>query len=198
MSTREKKRREENDVDTGEVAHDETAADVAEEQAEEAPVEESPPQLTLEEEVLQLRDKWLRAKAESDNVRKMAAQDVADARRYGAAPTLLGLLGVLDNLQRALTDSPEDSDETFLTGLRLTEQQFLGVLKSHGVTPVLAEPGEPLDPMLHRALIEQPSDDVKPGCILLVAVVGYMLHDRLLREAQVVVARANDEPSAED
>jgi molecular chaperone GrpE len=195
MSTREKKRGDKHDPD--EAVHDEPVAETSESQVEDAPAKEAPEPLTLEEEVLLLRDKWLRAKAESDNVRKMAAQDVADARRYGASATLLGLLDVLDNLQRALAAPPEESDETFLTGLRLIEQQFTGVLEAHGVTPVKAEKGMPLDPMLHRALLEQPSDEVEPGRILVVAVSGYKLHDRLLREAQVVVARAPDEPSDE-
>jgi len=196
MSTREKNRDEQNDSD--EAVHDEPIAEGPGSRVQDAPAKEAPEPLTLEDEVLQLRDKWLRAKAESDNVRKIAAQDVADARRYGASGALLGLLDVLDNLQRALIAPPADSDETFLTGLRLIEQQFVGVLEAHGVTPVKAEKGMPLDPMLHRALLEQPSDEIEPGCILVVAVGGYKLHDRLLREAQVVVARAPDEPAAQD
>jgi molecular chaperone GrpE len=198
MSTREKKKKKRGDKnDSDETVHDAPILDGPGSGAEDAPAKEAPEPLTLEEEVLQLRDKWLRAKAESDNVRKMAAQDVADSRRYGASGTLLGLLDVLDNLQRALAAPPEGVEETFLTGLRLIEQQFVGVLEAHGVTPVKVEKGMPLDPMLHRALLEQPSDEVEPGRILVVAVGGYKLHDRLLREAQVVVARAPDEPTDE-
>jgi molecular chaperone GrpE len=103
---------------------------------------------------------------------------------------ILGLLSVLDNLQRALAAPPESLDPDYLAGLQLIERQFLDVLATHGVTPVPAERGTPLDPALHRALMEQDSDEVAPGCILVVAVTGYRLHDRLLREAQVVVARA--------
>lgn len=199
MSTEQKKhaKRDETDV-VDEAGQDEEVMAEPEAQAAEAPSEEQPTPLTQEEEIRQLHDRWLRAKAEADNVRKSAIDELAEARRYGAATTLLGLLDVLDNLQRALAAPPEGSDEQYLTGLRLIEQQFLGVLETHGVRPVPAAKGMPLDPTMHRALLEQPSDEVPAGRILVVAVIGYKLHDRLLREAQVVVARAPDEPTAKD
>jgi molecular chaperone GrpE len=143
---------------------------------------------TPEQQVAELQDKWLRARAEIENVRRAARQDVDQARRYGAAPALLALVAVLDNLQRALAQAPPGTDEDFLRGLRLTEQQFLTALESNGVTPVPAAPGQPFDANLHRALLTQPSSEVPPGSILHVALPGYRLHDRLLREAHVVVA----------
>jgi len=142
------------------------------------------------QQLAEMQDKWLRARADVENVRRTLRQDVDSARRYGAAPALTGLLEVLDNLQRALASPPPGLDPTFLHGLQLIEQQFLGVLSGHGVTTVPAARGQPLDPNLHRALMEQPSDEVAPGTILQVAAPGYRLHDRLLREAQVIVARA--------
>jgi len=151
-----------------------------------APAMAPPP--TPEQQVAELQDKWLRARAELENVRRAARQDVDQARRYGAAPALLALVAVLDNLQRALQQAPPGTDEDFLRGLRLTEQQFLTALENNGVTPVPAAPGQPFDPNLHRALLSQPSREVPPGAILHVALPGYKLHDRLLREAQVVVA----------
>jgi molecular chaperone GrpE len=138
------------------------------------------------------QDKWLRARAEIENVRRTLRQDVDNARRYGAAPVLTGLIEVLDNLQRAIASPPPDLDPTFLHGLQLIEQQFLGVLAAHGVSPVPAARGQPPDPNLHRTLMEQPSDEAPAGTILHVAAPGYRLHDRLLREAQVIVARAPD------
>jgi len=142
------------------------------------------------QQVAELQDKWLRARADIENVRRSMRLDVDSARRYGAAPVLTGLLEVLDNLQRALAAPPAGIDPTFLHGLQLIEQQFLAVLAAHGVTPVPAARGQMLDPNSHRALMEQPSDEVAPGAILQVAAPGYRLHDRLLREAQVIVARA--------
>jgi molecular chaperone GrpE len=136
-----------------------------------------------------LHDKWLRAVAEGKNIRKRAAADVAEARTYGGMAVINSLLPALDNLQRALTTPPEGLDEAFLEGLRLIEQQWVGVLTAHGVVPIPAEPGSPLDPTVHRALLEQPSDQ-EPGTIVAEIVRGYRLHDRLLRESQVVVAAA--------
>jgi molecular chaperone GrpE len=143
----------------------------------------------------ELTDKWLRARADLENVRRTSRLDADEARRYGAAPALAGLLEVLDNLQRALATAPEGLDEDFAQGVALIEDQFRRVLAAHGVSPVPAETGMPFDPGMHRALIEQPSSDVPPGSILVVAVPGYKLHDRLLREAQVIVARAPAPPA---
>ncbi len=141
-----------------------------------------------EEQLADLRDRWLRARAELENVRRAARLDVDQSRRFGAAPALLALIGVLDNLQRALGAAPPGLDEGFQNGLKLIERQFLDALAAQGVTEVPAA-GTTFDPKLHRALMEQPSEDASPGTILHVAVPGYRLHDRLLREAQVVVAR---------
>ena len=146
-----------------------------------------------ESQVAELKDKWLRTLAEMDNVRRAARIECEQARRYGATPLLLGLLGVLDNLQRALAAPPAGIDPDWLAGLRLIERQFTDALAADGVVPVPAEKGQRFDPTVHRAIMEQESDEVDPGTILALAVPGYRLHDRLLREAQVVVARAPEE-----
>jgi molecular chaperone GrpE len=144
----------------------------------------------VESQVAELKDKWLRTLAEMDNVRRAARIECEQARRYGATPLLQGLLSVLDNLQRALAAPPAGIDPEWLAGLRLIERQFTDTLAANGVVPVPAETGQRFDPTMHRAIMEQESDEVDPGSILAVAVPGYRLHDRLLREAQVVVARA--------
>jgi len=143
-----------------------------------------------ESQVAELKDRWLRALAEMDNVRRAARIECEQARRYGATPLLQGLLGVLDNLQRALAAPPAGIDPDWLAGLRLIERQLMDTLAANDVLPVPAEKGQRFDPTVHRAIMEQESDEVDPGTILAVAVPGYRLHDRLLREAQVVVARA--------
>jgi len=146
----------------------------------------------------EFEDRWLRAKAELENSRKRQRQELDEARRFGAVPLLASLLNVLDTLQRAIDEASKSADESdpLIQGLRLTEQQFLMALADHGVTPLETEVGTPLDPALHRALLEQPSADQPPGTILSVFQQGYLLHDRLLREAQVVVARAADAAAA--
>ncbi len=143
----------------------------------------------------ELNDRWLRARAELENMRRAARQEVESARRYGAAPALAALVSVLDNLQRALESPPPGAPQDFLQGLRFIQEQFAAVLAEQGVTPVPAEPGQALDPRCHQALLEEPSDGQPPGSILRVAVPGYRLHDRLLRPAQVIVARAPAPPA---
>jgi molecular chaperone GrpE len=138
----------------------------------------------------ELKDKWLRALAELENVRRASRIESEQVRRYGAAPLLAALLGVLDNLQRALAAPPAGIDADYLAGLQLIERQFTDALTAHGVLPIPAQKGQRFDPTVHRALMEQESDEVEPGSILTLVVPGYRLHDRLLREAQVVVARA--------
>jgi molecular chaperone GrpE len=150
------------------------------------PTPDAPP---LEAQVAELTDRWLRARAEIENVRRAARQETDAARRYGAAPAFSSLLAVVDNLQRALAAPPAGVPEDFLQGLRYTEQQLLAVLEEHGVSRVPAEFGQPLDPRVHQALMEEDSADVPSGAILRVALPGYRLHDRLLRPAQVIVSR---------
>ena len=101
-------------------------------------------------------------------------------------------------LQVPVPTTEEERDQyvaAFLEGLRLIEQQWVATLTANGVLPIPAEPGSPLDPTVHRALLEQPSDQ-EPGTIVAEIVRGYRLHDRLLRESQVVVAAppATDSP----
>ena len=158
----------------------------------------APAEPAAQAQLAELNDKWLRARAELENVRRAARLDVDAARRYGAAPALAALLSVLDNLQRALSAPPSGAPADFLQGLRFIAQQFAAALAEQGVTPVPAEPGQALDPRCHQALLEEPSDAQPPGCILRVALAGYRLHDRLLRPAQVVVAREPAPPPAEN
>ncbi|GJM20847.1 MAG: protein GrpE [Planctomycetota bacterium] len=159
------------------------------------------PEPDAEQRAKEFEDRWLRAKAELENSRKRQRQDLDEARRFGAVPLLASLLNAVDTLQRAIEEASKNAsdDDPLIQGLQLTEQQFLMALQDHGVSPLETEVGAPLDPAQHRALLEQPSADQAPGTILSVFQKGYMLHDRLLREAQVVVAKAVDQtPVAED
>ena len=183
--------------ETDDLPPDEESAELAQEAADEAAEQAAGRPAGGEggpAEEADFREKWLRALAEIDNIRRAARLDVDEARRYGATSTLLGLLPVLDNLQRALASPPAGLAPDFLAGLQLIEQQFRSALEVAGVSRVPAGKGSPLDPRAHRALLEQPSSDVAPGTILAEVQAGYRLHDRLLREAQVIVARAAAEP----
>jgi len=151
--------------------------------------------VAFQAELGELNNRFLRAMADLENARRRARLDLEDARAFGTRELLRELLPVLDALHRALESaSPEDGGPLY-EGIQLTEQQFQHVLARQGVTPVKAEPGMALDPDQHRALLDQPSDEFPPGTIMAVITRGYRLHDRLLREAEVVVARC---PEAQD
>ncbi len=156
---------------------------------EPAPADEAP-EPSAEAAVAELTDRWLRARAELENVRRAARQEVESARRFGPAPAFTALLAVLDNLQRALAAPPAGVPDDFLQGLHLIERQFLAVLEEHGVSRVVPEPGQPLDPRAHHALMEEDAPDLPPGSVVRTVLPGYRLFDRLLRPAQVTVARA--------
>ncbi len=164
-----------------------------------APDEVAEPELDeterLARDLGEMHDKWLRSKAEMENLRKRTRSDIDDARRYGASALLAELLDVMDNLQRALAAPPEGIDAPFLEGLQLIEQQWSGVLARHGVKSVSAEAGQGFDPQVHNALMEQETSDQPAGSIVAEIKRGYRLHDRLLREAHVVVAKAPSAPA---
>lgn len=136
-------------------------------------------------------DAHLRAVAEFDNLRKRAERDVQSARQYGAEKLLGELLGVADSLDLGLSAAtqPGAQPATLTEGMQLTLRQLLATLEKHGVKQV--DPlGEPFNPDLHEAVTMIPSTDVAPNHVLQVMQKGYRLHDRLLRPAMVVVAKA--------
>ena len=140
------------------------------------------------------RDAHLRAVAEFDNLRKRSERDVQAARQYGAEKLLGELLGVADSLDLGLAAAakPEAQLDALTEGMQLTLRQLLATLEKHGVKQV--DPvGEPFNPDLHEAVTMVPSADVAPNHVLNVMQKGYRLHDRLLRPAMVVVAKAPPE-----
>lgn len=110
-------------------------------------------------------------------------------RKYAHEPLARDLLGSLDNLDRALEAAQKAGESGPLAlGVAGTQAQILNVLKQHGVTKVEVGPGTPFDPMRHQAVSQQPSANVPPGAVVSVLQSGFMLHDRVLRPATVVVA----------
>lgn len=136
------------------------------------------------------QDKWLRAMAELDNLRKRTRREVADARRFTQADTLRGFLDVLDNLERALQSAAPAADtgapDAFRDGIELIRQRFRAVLQEQGVTPIDAL-GLHLDPLVHEAVGQLPRDGAEPGTVIEVAQAGYRLGDLVLRPARVII-----------
>jgi molecular chaperone GrpE len=151
---------------------------------------EEPP--SLEKQIEELQEKILRAQAEVQNVRRIAAQEVTRARLYGAEYLAREFLSVGDNLQRAIESSKEDADfNSVKEGLELTFKSFESSLQSAGITSI--DPiGENFDPERHEALslIEDESKD--ENTIIEVVQKGFMILDRVLRPAKVIVSKKLD------
>ena len=132
-----------------------------------------------------LREDWLRAKAETDNVRRRGQEDVAKTHRFGIEGFAGALLAVKDSLDAAL-DVENVSVESFKEGVELTSRQLEAVFEKFAVTPIVPE-GEKFDPHRHQA-IGQLESEQEPGTVVNVLQKGYLLNDRVLRPALVTVA----------
>jgi molecular chaperone GrpE len=139
----------------------------------------------------ELRDRMLRALADAENSRKRSERDRREAEQYGGSKLARDLLPVYDNLRRALDAAGEEQRAAasgVIEGVELTLRELLSVFGKHGMTPVAPEVGDTFDPQLHQAMFEAPLPGTKAGDIIQVMAEGFMLHDRLLRPAQVGVS----------
>ncbi|PKP88456.1 MAG: nucleotide exchange factor GrpE [Alphaproteobacteria bacterium HGW-Alphaproteobacteria-17] len=148
----------------------------------------------LAEQLAAVQQDLLYARAETQNVRRRAEKEVADAHAYAATKFARDILSVADNLGRALAALSDEqrADEAIkplITGLEATERELLGVFERNGITRIAAI-GLPLDPNQHQAMLEIPSSEAEPGTIVQEMQAGYMMKDRLLRPAMVAVAKA--------
>src|SRR5262245_24322684 len=140
----------------------------------------------------QQRDQFLallqRTRADFENYEKRVLRDLALERRYMHGGLAKDLLPALDNLDRA-TQAAEQAGEKgpLVQGVAMVKSQLLDALKRHGVT-VIDAVGQPFDPGRHEAIMQQPAPDKPPGTVLQVVEQGFMLHDRVLRPAKVIVA----------
>jgi len=159
-----------------------------EESPTEARVAELEAQLAaVDAEASKARDEWLRAKADTENVRRRSQEDVAKAHRYGVEGFAGALLAVKDSLDAALTVE-NTSIESFKEGVELTARQLEAVFQKFQVSPIDPH-GQRFDPHRHQA-ISQVESDQEPGTVVTVLQKGYLLHDRVLRPALVIVAKA--------
>ena len=156
------------------------AAQAEEEQDVEAVVTE------LKKKAEENWDRYLRAAAEVENVRKRAVRDVENARKFALENFSKELLGVKDSLEMGLAAAESADVESLLEGKEATLKLLTTVLERFGVTEVDPE-GEPFDPEFHEAMTMQPSEDAEPGSVLTVIQKGYVLNGRLLRPARVIV-----------
>ena len=150
-----------------------------------------------------LKDQLLRALADAENARRRAKKDVDDARNYAISRFAQDLLGVADNLGRALESIPaerresDDAVKAIAEGIEMTAREFETALGRHGITRI--DPlGEKFDYNLHQALFETAETDQPDGTVVQVFQTGYRIGDRLLREAMVGVAKGGTPPAADD
>lgn len=183
----------------------ETATDSGSAPAKEAGGTDAPAAnaATLEAQVVELTDRLLRAHAEMDNLRKRTERDKEDTAKYAISKFARDVLSVGDNLQRATAAVPAGAAEedpalkALIDGVTLTEREFLNVLERHGVRRINPE-GEPFNPHQHQAMTEVENRDVAPGTVVQVYQPGYILEDRVLRPAMVVVAKGGVKPAKEE
>ena len=166
------------------------AEDIAAEQAahESAAAADTPEaQLAaLEAKVAELQDAYLRAKAEGENMRRRAAEDVSKAHKFAVEKFARELIAVCDSLDAAMTDTAADA-ATLRSGVELTQKQLLAALERAGMRAENPTPGDKFDPNQHQAIAMVDAD--QPGnTVVNVLQKGYQLSDRVLRPAMVTVA----------
>ena len=158
-------------------------------------VDDETPEQAIERltgEVELWRDTALRAKADAENTKRRVERELNDGKAYAITKFAKDLLGVADNLSRALQASPnEDANpavKNFALGIEMTEKELMAAFERNGLKRIHPLPGDRFDPHSHQAMAEQPSDEVPPGTVVQVFQSGYELFGRVLRPAMVVVA----------
>ena len=139
----------------------------------------------------EMKDRFMRALADAENARKRGDRDRREAEQYGSTRLARDLLPVYDNLRRALDSVPEEMKATaaaLTEGVELTLRELSNVMTKHGVKAISPAVGSVFDPQLHQAMFEAPLPGTKAGQIIQVMTEGFLLHDRLLRPAQVGVS----------
>ena len=168
--------------------------DLLDEQVDESnekPVEEEA-ELSLEQQVEDLKDQLLRAQAEVQNVRRVAGQEITKARLYGVEYLAREFVVVGDNLQRALESCNEKAEISVIKeGLELTLRSFEGSLETAGIVPINPD-GEAFDPEKHEAISVVEDDKKEPNTVIDVIQRGFTIQNRILRPAKVVVTKKSD------
>ena len=137
------------------------------------------------------KESVLRAKADSENARRRAEQEVDKARKFALEKFAGELLTVADNLERATlaADTENEVLKPLLEGIELTQKSFMSTFEKFGLV-VIDPQGEPFNPEHHQAMSIQDTDDVAPNTVIAVMQKGYLINGRLLRPAMVMVSRS--------
>ena len=196
MSKKKTTKKTVNEAET--IVENEEQIEQAETASDNEPVQESSVKIDAEleaaqEEIAKLKDSFLRAKAEEDNVRRRAEKEIANSRKFAVEGFAKELLAVRDSLVLASNaDISGDVDEAVKNihqGVELTLKQLDSVFEKFSIVEIKPESGDKLDPNLHQAMSMVESEEADSGHIISVMQSGYQLHDRLLRPAMVVVSK---------
>ena len=155
---------------------------------------------SLEAQLDEMKDKYLRSLAEMDNMKKRLHRERDNIIKYGNESMIKDFLRIYDaiekSIQMALELHPEDSK--FIDGNRMVEKLFLETLKRYNVEPIEAK-GMPFDPQYHEAMLHVDREDILiPGLVVDELEKGFMLHDRVLRPSRVTVSKAREKTTKEE
>ena len=197
---REKKAEKQKNVKQQEAVATEEAGgrEEPEQKGAEEKTEETPEQAIerLKAQLKEEQDKYLRAKAELDNFRRRAQKDIASARDTAKSLTVEEFLPVFDHFQMAMDHTEQNPDfETLQQGMQMILNEFKRAFESLGIHPIHAQ-GKPFDPQRHEAVAQEPSHEVDEGYVIRQWKPGYVMGERLLRPATVVVS--SGEPEEEE
>ena len=153
-----------------------------------------------EQEAKETYDRLLRVSADFENYKKRSARETEEFRKYANQTLLKEMLSVVDNLELAINSSNhgKKTDKNLIEGLNLTLNEILRVFEKFDVKPIEAQ-GQTFDPAFHEAVMREETDDFPENTVISEFQKGYLIHDRLLRPAMVVVAapktpRENNKP----
>jgi molecular chaperone GrpE len=160
------------------------------------------PSTSLDRELADMKDRLLRTLADMENMRKRTEREVADARVYGISTFARDILGVADNMHRAmqalddeLRAKADEATKALLEGVELTERELMNVLEKHGVKRI--EPlNQKFDPNRHQAMFEVEDASVPSGTVVQVMQSGYLIGERVLRPALVAVSKGGPKAAA--
>ena len=166
------------------------------EAGEEAVAGEGDDSAALEAEVMKWKELAMRTAADHENYRKRAAREREEAVRYSNQSLLEELLPILDNFEMGMQAASQDQSSMIYVGMDMVRKQLTEFLSSCGVTEIPSE-GKAFDPNVHEAVSQEVAEGVEDGTIIRVMRRGFMLRDRLLRPATVVVAQSAEESDPE-
>jgi molecular chaperone GrpE len=150
----------------------------------------------LEKQLAEAKDRILREMADAENTRRRAQKDREETSKYAIAAFAKEIVAISDNFRRALEAAPGENRDpavkNLIVGIDATERQLLATLERFGIKPINPL-GQIFDPHFHRVMMEVDATDQPAGTVVQVLQFGYMIHDRLLREALVAVAKGGAE-----